>query len=116
MPSYGLTLNLRDDADVIERYKRHHRQVWPLVVDSLCRVGITEMKIFLHGRRLFMYMAAKDGFDPARDLPALMDDPGYAAWEELMRTMQEQLPGAGHDEWWAGMELVYDLDWPPGRG
>lgn len=116
MAFYGLTLNLRDDTAAIERYKRHHREVWPVVVESLSRVGITEMKIFLQGRRLFMYIAAKDGFDPDRDLPTLMEDPRYAAWEELMRTMQEQLPEAGQDEWWMRMELVYDLEWPAGVG
>lgn len=114
MPFYGLTLNLRDDPEAIERYKEHHRQAWPIVVDSLRAIGVTGMKIFLTGRQLFMYLETGDGFNPDHDFTRLMDDPRYAAWEDLMRTMQEQLPDAGPGEWWRQMELVYDLDWPPG--
>ncbi|MGH2369095.1 MAG: L-rhamnose mutarotase [Chloroflexota bacterium] len=36
-------------------------------------------------------------------------------WEQLMRTLQERAPEAGADEWWADMELVFDMDWPQHR-
>jgi len=62
MQSYGLTLLLKGDADVIERYKGYHREAWPEVIARLKEIGISEMKIYLIGRRLFMYMEAVDGF------------------------------------------------------
>src|SRR5579859_4696945 len=108
---FGLTLQLRDDADAIERYKAHHRQVWPEVIGELRSVGIVRMHIFLLGRRLFQFLEARDSFDPARDLPRLNDNPRYAEWDRLMRTMQEQVPEAGDGAWWAPMEEVFDLDW-----
>jgi L-rhamnose mutarotase len=119
VPAYGLTLCLRDDAAAIDRYRQEHRMVWPEVLARLREVGITEMKIFLRGRRLFMYIEAQEGFDPARDFRRLSEDPVSQRWEALMATLQEQAPEAHDDEWWALMEEVFDLDWPrhrPGDG
>jgi len=111
MQSYGLTLLLKDDADVIDRYKRYHREAWPEVIARLKEIGITEMKIYLIGRRLFMYMEAIDGFDPDRDFPKLNELPRYREWDVLMSSMQERVPEAREGEWWAAMEEVFDLNW-----
>jgi len=111
MQTYGLTLLLKDEAGVIESYKRHHREAWPEVIARLKEVGISEMKIYLIGRRLFMYMEAADTFDPDRDFPKLNDLPRYREWDELMSSMQERVPEAKEGEWWAGMEEVFDLNW-----
>jgi len=111
MQSYGFTLLLKDDADVIDRYKRYHREAWPEVIARLKEIGIIEMKIFLLGRRLFMYMEAVDGFDPDRDFPKLNELPRYREWDVLMSSMQERVPEAREGEWWAAMEEVFDLNW-----
>lgn len=109
---YGLTLQLRDDEEVIAVYKEHHRHVWPEVLAELRSLGIERMHIFLLGRRMFQFLEANDAFDPARDLPRLNDNPRYAEWDALMRTLQEKVAEAGTDEWWAPMEEVFDLSWP----
>ena len=109
MQRYGLTLMLRDDDEVVDRYKEYHRKVWPEVLSRLREAGITDMRIYLLGRRMFMYMEAVDGFSPERDFPELTQDPRYREWDELMRTLQERAPEARADEWWAPMEEVFDL-------
>ena len=111
MRSYGLTLLLKDDAEVIENYKRYHREAWPEVIARLKEIGITEMRIYLLGRRLFMYMEAEDGFDADQDFPKLNDLPRYRDWDALMSSMQERVPEAKQGEWWAAMEQVFDLNW-----
>ena len=111
MQSYGLTLLLRDDAEVVDRYKRYHREAWPEVIARLKEIGIREMKIYLIGRRLFMYMETIDGFDPNRDFPKLNDLPRYREWDALMSSMQERVAEAKEGEWWAAMEEVFDLNW-----
>lgn len=108
--SFGLTLNLKADDETIERYKEYHRAVWPEVEEALRGIGVTRMRIFLHGHRLFMYMEAVDGFDVARDFPRYMETERAKEWDDLMRTYQEPVPGAAEGEWWASMEQVYDLE------
>lgn len=112
MKSYGLTLCLKSDPVLIERYKEYHRQVWPEVLAGIRGVGIAEMKIFLLGTRMFMFVLAEDGFDPDRDFPRSQESPRAREWDALMRTLQERAPEAPSDQWWAMMEPVFDLNWP----
>jgi L-rhamnose mutarotase len=109
MQSYGMTLMLKDDEEIVERYRRYHRDAWPEVIARLREVGIVEMRIYLLGRRLFMCMEAVDGFAPERDLEKLAEDPRYREWDELMRGLQQRAPEAKAGEWWASMEEVFDL-------
>ena len=112
MKSYGLTLCLQDDPRKIEEYKAHHRAVWPGVLARLREVGVHEMKIYLRGTRMFMHIETDDAFEPARDFARVDEDPVSREWNELMATLQERAPEAAPDEWWAPMELVFDLNWP----
>ena len=109
MQSYGMTLMLKDDEKIVERYKEYHRKAWPEVVSRLRENGITQMRIYLLSRRMFMYMEAVDGFSPERDFPKLAQDPHYREWDELMRGLQQPAPEARAGEWWAPMEEVFDL-------
>jgi L-rhamnose mutarotase len=112
MKSYAKTLLLQDDPRKIEDYKRHHQRVWPEVLAALRESGITDMKIYLLGRRMFMYMTTVDNYDPQRSPSTYMAHPRVQEWEELMRTLQERAPEAPADQWWADMELVFDMEWP----
>ena len=110
MQSFGMALKLKNDPQAIETYKSYHQKVWPEVETALKRVGITTMKIFLIGRRLFMYMETVDDFEPERDFPRYLElHPRCKQWDKLMQSFQEKIPEAGVDEWWALMEPVYDL-------
>jgi len=109
MKRYGMTLMLKDGEEIVDRYKEYHRHAWPEVIDRLREVGIVNMRIYLLGRRMFMYMEAVDEFEPERDFPKLNELPRYREWDELMRTLQERAPEARADEWWASMEEVFDL-------
>ena len=73
MKHFGMTLNLKDDAQIIEKYKTYHADVWPETEQALKAVGITGLKIFLLGRRLFMYMQTVDEFDIDRDFPRYLE-------------------------------------------
>ena len=89
--SYAMTINLKDDADVIAKYKEYHRNTWPAVLEGLRRIGVSNMKIFLHGRRMVMYLEAADDFDLERDFPRYMESPRAPG---VGRT-DARLPGAG---------------------
>lgn len=108
---FAFTLNLRDDPKAIAGYKEYHRNVWPEIERNQRAVGITKTRIFLHGRRLFMYYETTDDYDPQTAFTELMKDARGAEWERLMRdNFQEPFPNAKPGEWWVPMELVYALD------
>jgi L-rhamnose mutarotase len=109
--TFGLTLLLQDDAAKIAEYKEQHRAVWPAVTARLRECGVQQMHIFLRGTRMFMYLVTDDAFDPARDFARINEDPESARWNAYMATLQARAPEAGPEEWWAPMELVFDLDW-----
>ncbi|MDQ3856247.1 MAG: L-rhamnose mutarotase [Chloroflexota bacterium] len=113
--SYALTLCLKDDRDLIRRYREHHQAVWPEVTGRMREVGIQRMQIFLLGTRMFMYVDADDSFDPATDFQRINEDPKSAEWNQLMAGFQERAPEAGPDVWWAPMERVFDTEWPQHR-
>ena len=100
MKHYGLTLNLKDDSALIEKYKAYHQDAWPEVLNALKAVGITKMNIYLLGHRLFMAMETVDSFDIEHDFPRYLEEnPKCKAWDELMRTFQEPVAEAQPDEW-----------------
>lgn len=115
MKTYGLTLCLRDDPQAIAEYKWQHQAVWPGVTARLRECGVHEMRIYLRGTRMFMYIETDDDFEPARDFARINDDPESREWNALMAKLQERAPEASPDEWWAPLELVFDLSWPQHR-
>ncbi len=114
MKTYGLTICLQDDPAKIESYKEYHLAVWPDVTRKLREAGVHEMRIFLLDRRMFMYIETTDEFVPS-DLVRVNEDPATAKWNEIMATLQERAPEAAPGDWWAPMELVFDMSWPQHR-
>lgn len=111
MSRYVFTVNLKDDPAVIETYTQHHRRVWPEVEESLLRVGVERMDIYLLGRRLVMIVEMPDGLDYRTAFRShAASSPRVAEWEQLMLSLQEPPPEARAGEWWALMEPVYGLD------
>ena len=110
MKAFAQALDLKDDPALIQAYREHHRHVYPEVLAALRGIGISRMRIFLLGTRLFMYYEAPDDFAPARDYQSYAKNARCAAWDALMRGFQQRAPGAKAGEWWADMELVFDLE------
>ena len=110
MPVFAQALDLRDDPSLIEAYRRHHRAVWPEVLDALRAIGVRHMRIWLVGTRLFMTYEAPEGFEPARDFQRYAENSRSREWDEWMRSFQRRLAEARDGEWWTPMELVFDLE------
>jgi L-rhamnose mutarotase len=114
-----LTVNLRNDPAVIQTYRDHHRRAWPEVLESLRRVGVEEMDIYLLGRQLVMVLEVRDGIDFRRAFAAhSASSARVAEWERLMKSVQEPMPDAAAGDWWALMEPVFHLhgDQPTATG
>ena len=110
MTRHVLTVDLKDDPAVIEAYTSHHRNVWPEVLESLRRVGIADIQIYLLARRLVMVAEVTDGLDIRRAFAAhSVSNPRVVEWEALMKSMQEPPPGSAAGEWWSVMQPVFYL-------
>ncbi len=57
-----LTLNLKDDSELIEEYEEYHRDVWLEVEETFEQAGIETMEINRFDTRLFMILDVYDTF------------------------------------------------------
>jgi L-rhamnose mutarotase len=106
---YCLTLDLKDDPQLIAEYKKHHEKVWPEILKSIKDSGIEAMEIYLLGTRMFMIMDVNDGFSFEAKGAADRANPKVAEWERLMWKFQSALPQAKPGEKWLLMERVFKL-------
>jgi L-rhamnose mutarotase len=106
-----LTVDLRDDPAAIRAYVDHHRQVWPEVLDSLRRVGIRAMDIYLLARRLVMVVEVEEGTTLQQAFSVHRAAGGRVAeWERLMLSLQAPPPGAAPGGAWTPMEPVFHFE------
>jgi L-rhamnose mutarotase len=105
-----LAVDLKDDPGVIERYKAHHRDVWPEVLVSLRRAGVVQMDIYLLGRRLVMVVDTHGHDYRSCFATHVASHPRVTEWETLMRSLQDAPPGAAPGDWWTQMEPVFTLN------
>jgi L-rhamnose mutarotase len=106
---YCLTLDLKDNAELISEYRRYHQNVWPEILQSIRASGIEEMQIYLHGTRLFMIMEVSETFSFAAKAELDRSNPKVQEWEQLMWRFQKPLPGAKPGEKWLLMEKIFEL-------
>jgi L-rhamnose mutarotase len=104
-----LAVDLKDDPGMIADYVEHHRAVWPEVVASLRAAGIANMEILILGRRLVMIVESR-GDMRAAFAAHVASHPRVAAWEALMKSLQEPPPGGPGGEWWAEMRPIFSLN------
>ena len=107
---FCLTLDLKDDPQLIAEYKRYHEKIWPEITRSIKESGIEDMEIYLLGTRMFMIIEASESFSFEAKAKADRLDPKVCEWENLMGTFQQSLPQARPGEKWLLMERVFKLE------
>ncbi|TCJ19584.1 L-rhamnose mutarotase [Flaviaesturariibacter flavus] len=110
MKRYCLTLDLKDDPQLIAEYEAHHRAVWPEVLRSIHESGITDMQIYRLGARMVMIMETTDAFDFSKKAAADSSNGRVQEWEALMWRYQQALPGSAPGEKWKLMENIFELN------
>jgi len=111
-------LDLKDDPEVIEKYKHWHRPGGPPaeVTRSLRDAGIASLDIYLIGNRLFMIMDSAPAAAASARSKDDNENPHVRAWEALMGELQQDLPfpkrGAGAGKWQL-LEHIYSLTEQP---
>jgi L-rhamnose mutarotase len=107
---FCLTLDLKNDPQLIAEYRRYHEKIWPEITRSIKDSGIVDMEIYLRGTRMFMIMEVNEDFSFEAKAQADQDHPKVQEWEKLMETFQQMLPSAQPGEKWLRMERVFKLE------
>lgn len=109
---YCKTLSLKDDAQLIEDYKKVHAPgaAWPEITQGMKDVGIIDMEIYILGTHLFMIMDTVAGFDHDKAMTELATKPCQSEWEAYVSRFQQTSADATADEKWQLMERIYKLD------
>jgi L-rhamnose mutarotase len=106
---FCLTLDLKDDPELIAEYKRYHENVWPEIAESIRGSGIEDMEIYLLGTRMFMIMEVNEGFSFEAKAKSDALNAKVQEWENLMWRFQQALPQARAGEKWLLMERIFKL-------
>ncbi|MFI5158241.1 MAG: L-rhamnose mutarotase [Sphingobacteriales bacterium] len=109
MQKFCLTLDLKDDPQLIGEYIEYHKNVWPEILSGITSSGINHMEIYCLGTRLFMIIEADDEF--SFEKKATLDQSNQKAqdWETLMWKYQQSLFGSKPGEKWMMMERIFTL-------
>lgn len=109
---YCKTLELRNDAELIETYKHVHAKenTWPEITAGMREVGILDMEIYIFGTRLFMIMDTIAGFDHDKAMAELAGKPRQSEWEAYVSRFQQTSSEATADEKWQLMERIYKMN------
>jgi L-rhamnose mutarotase len=110
MKRHCLTLDLKDDPQLIAEYKKYHEKIWPEIAASLKQAGIEDAEIYLLGTRMFMILEVNDDFSFESKARADQANPKVCEWEKLMWTFQKPLPQAKPGEKWLRMERIFKLE------
>src|SRR5665647_2349721 len=110
MTRYCLTLDLKNDPELISQYEQYHKEVWPEIISSIKDSGITHMQIYRYDTRLFMIMEVTDDFSFEKKQQADEANSKVQEWEELMWKYQQALPGTAAGEKWKLMDKIFDLN------
>ena len=108
---YCKTLSLKDDAQLIEDYKKVHAPgaAWPEITQGMLEVGIIDMEIYILGARLFMIMDTVADFDHDKAMTELAKKPRQSEWEAYVSRFQQTSAEATADEKWQLMDRIYKL-------
>ena len=109
MKRYCLTLDLKNDAELIAEYEKYHEKIGEEIDQSIREAGIENMEIYRLGTRMFMIMDVNETFDFTKKAKADAENPKVQAWENLMWKFQEPLPKAQNGEKWLLMKKIFQL-------
>lgn len=109
MKRYCLTLDLKDESDLIEEYVEWHKHVWPEVIANIKLSGIRNMEIYRYGNRLFMIMETDNSFSFEKKAILESKNKKVKDWEDIMWKYQKQIPGSKEGEKWILMNKIFSM-------
>jgi L-rhamnose mutarotase len=105
---YCLTLDLKNDPQLIEEYEGYHKSVKPEILQSFTDAGILSMELYRWESRLCMIIEVDQSFSFERKAEMDANNPTVQKWENLMSTYQQQLPGSTGNGKWQLMKKIFE--------
>jgi L-rhamnose mutarotase len=109
MKRYSLTLDLKNDPELIRQYEQIHKEVRPEIISSIKESGIENMEIYRYGTRLFMIMEVSDDFSFEKKNEMDKQNEIVQKWEKFTWKYQQPLPGSAEGEKWKLMDTIFEL-------
>jgi L-rhamnose mutarotase len=109
MQKHCLTLDLKEDPNLIDEYIRLHQNVWPEIKQSIKDAGIINLEIYNIGDRLFMIIEANSDFSFEKKAKLDHQNLKVQEWETLMWKFQKALSGSKPGEKWILMNKIFEL-------
>jgi len=108
---YCQTMELKDDAELIQRYREAHdkEHFWDIIKEGIKAVGILEMEIYVLGNRLFMIVEAPMDFNWDEAMARMAKLPKQEEWEAHVAQFQQCNASATSDQKWQMMERMFYL-------
>jgi L-rhamnose mutarotase len=108
---YCLTLDLKDDDDLIREYESYHApgKVWPEVIDSIRESGILDMQIYRTGTQLIMVISVTESFNFDDKARRDRENSRVLEWERLMARFQRIDDAMSADAKWRGVKNIFDI-------
>ena len=98
---------LKIRAEMIDEYRRRHREVWPEMLDALRATGWHNYSLFLRPDGLLVGYLETPDFEQARAL--MKDHPINARWQAEMAPFFESLDHGAADASMMPLEEVFHL-------
>ncbi len=99
---------LKVKPEMIEEYKRRHKEVWPEMLQALRETGWRNYSLFLRDDGLLFGYLETDDFQKA--LEGMAQREVNARWQAEMAPFFEALEGRRPDESFVRLEEVFHLD------
>ncbi|MEA5461745.1 L-rhamnose mutarotase [Arcicella sp. LKC2W] len=109
MKRYCLTLDLKDNPQLISEYEAYHQNVWAEIQKSITDSGIISMQIYRLHTRMMMIMETEDSFSFEKKGQMDASNPKVQEWENLMWKYQQALPFAKEGEKWMLMDKIFEI-------
>ncbi|EGR27490.1 hypothetical protein IMG5_194930 [Ichthyophthirius multifiliis] len=106
---YYLTLDLKDDQNLIQLYEEHHKKIWPEITKGIKDSGVLNMQIYRVSTRLFMVMEVDEYFSFEKMEQMDKNNQKVQQWQNLMDQFQQRLPYAQNGEKWVLLQKIFDL-------
>ncbi|REG99812.1 L-rhamnose mutarotase [Flavobacterium aquicola] len=110
MQKYCLTVDLKDDPNLINQYIALHQEIWPEITQSIKDAGIINLEIYNVGNRLFMIIETDSDFSFEKKSKLDTANLKVQEWETLMWKFQKALPDSKPGEKWILMAKIFELN------